>query len=454
MISRFGYRPRKLEEIAIELGITRERVRQIQELIGGRFLRHVRQSGGSDLLQKINEIFSKYGEDLSFKSFKLILMKEGALGQFSDTVTTAYIKKLDLFETLICWLNLLSDKRYSLHPLVFTVNIRDLVKSENVSMKDRRILSNVTLKDRRKIRRKILFTGGITVKEAAKILSTDDVVATMLMERLNLQKVYEEWYSAKNLNIDKENRKIPLRIGGLKMLAIHSEMDVDVFYDGLRRYASRFYSTIAPLKIIEHVLPMLGFEINNHKVTTKISVAGSLSQSEKSLVSALSKNDNIASFLEIAEEFFLQGLSLPAVSVTLKRSPVVEKIDAGLYKLRGTEISWQQIENAKKRQRRFSQDDDITYGLDGIIRLRLTVNRYTYLTGVVVAYRIRELPGSWYIVSDKEPYGTAKIDEAYLWGLSKIFKKLEIAMGDRIELGFNTWNRMLSVEKVNYGTSQ
>ena len=203
LISRFGYKPKKLEEIAIELGVTRERVRQIQEFVGGRFLRHVRQSGGSELLKKINEIFSKYGEELSLKSFKVILMREGILGQFSEVISTEHIQKLDLFETLICWLNLLSDKRYSIQPVAFTVDIRDLLRSGNTSIKDHAVLSNITSKERRKIRRKVLFTGGITIKEATKILLTDDTVATLLMESLNLQKVDDVWFSFKNLNDDK-----------------------------------------------------------------------------------------------------------------------------------------------------------------------------------------------------------------------------------------------------------
>ena len=178
-----------------------------------------------------------------------------------------------------------------------------------------------------------------------------------------------------------------------------------------------------------------------------------LSQSEKCLISAIRKNGGVASFLEIAEEFFLQGLSLPAVSVTLKRSPIADRVNEGFHKLRGTEISWQDIEIAQKRQKRFAQDDEITHGLDGIVRMRFTVNSYAFLTGVIGAYSVKGLSGSWDLVHDGASIGEVKIEEQYLWGLAKIFKELDIKMGDRIELGFNTWNRTVSFEKVNHGSS-
>jgi hypothetical protein len=75
------------------------------------------------------------------------------------------------------------------------------------------------------------------------------------------------------------------------------------------------------------------------------------------------------------------------------------------------------------------------------------------LTGVIGSYGIKGMTGSWSMIYHDESFGEAKMDESYLWGLPKIFKKLGIQIGDRIELAFNTWNRTLSVEKVNHGTT-
>jgi len=453
LISRFGYTPKTLEEIAAELGVTRERVRQIQDGAAVRYLKHVRSFGGMGLSNKIERIFSTHGENLSLFSFRAILKKEGVLGQFSGHIATEHIENLDSLETMICWLNLISTQKYTMQPIEFSVNISDLTKSGKISIRDHATLMNISTKERRKIRRKILFTGGITIKEASKILSKDERVTVLALKNLNLQRIDNEWFSFKNLNEDKENTKIPLRIAGLKMLAVNPVMNIDSFHDGLRRHASRFYAVIAPIHVVEHVLPMLGFEVRDSKVSTQLSVKGILSQSEKCLISAIRKNDGVASFLEITEEFFLHQLSLPAASVTLRRSPTAEKVNEGLHKLRDTEISWQQIADAKKRQKRFSQDEEITHGLDGVVRMKFTVNSYAFLTGVVGAYSVKELSGSWSIIHKGKSYGDAKMDEVYLWGLAKLFKEMDVKMGDRMELGFNTWNRSVSIERINHGSS-
>lgn len=448
LISRFGYAPKTLEEIAAELGITRERVRQIQDAVAGRYLKHVRLSGAIELLEKIEDIFLTHGDALSLTRFEGLLIQEGSLGQFSEPLAKGRIKALGLLETLVCWLNLLSDKRYSLQPIEFSVDIFNLVQSGKISIKDRSTLLNISSKARRQIKRKILFTGGITIKESTKILSVDERVAVLTLESLNLKKVDKEWFSFKDLGEDRDNSKIPLRLAGLKMLAVNPELEISSFHEGVRRHASRFYTSIAPIHVVSHFLPILEFEINGTRVTTHLSTEGSLSQSEKVLISAISKNGGIVSFLDVAEEFFLRGFSLPSVSKVLRQSPIVEKIEDGLYKLRGTNSTWQQIEEAKKRQKRFSQDNVVTHGLDGVVRMKFTVNSYTFLTGVVGAYNIKELSGSWSVTHDGKSFGEAKIDDVYLWGLAKLFKILNVKMGERIELALNTWNRTLSVEKV------
>ena len=453
LISRFGFSPKTLEEIATELGVTRERVRQIQEGAVVRYLKHIRYSGTARLLEKVEEVFTTYREDLSLSNLKTLLKKEGVLGQFSEPVTTEYIRNVDLLETMICWLNLISNKKYTMQQIEFSVDISDLTKSGRISIRDRATLMNISKRERRKIKRKVLFTGGITIKEVSKILSADERIAVLLLKTLGLQKTDDEWFTFKSLTDNQDNSKIPLRIAGLKMLAVTPVMNFDSFHDGLRRHASRFYAGIAPIYVVEHILPMLGFEIKDSKISTQLSTRGILSKSEQCLISAIKKNGGVASFLEVAEEFFLQNLSLPAVSVTLKRSPIVEKVNEGFHKLRGTEVSWQDVELAQKRQKRFAQDDEITHGLDGVVRMKFTVNSYAFLTGVVGAGSVKELSGTWTVLHDGSHSSDAKIDESYLWGVGKIFKKMEVKMGERMELAFNTWNRTLSIRKVTNETS-
>jgi hypothetical protein len=448
LISRFGFSPKTLEEIAAELGVTRERVRQIQDAVVFKYLKHIKNSGSARLLKKVEKIFSEHDDNLSLIGFKSILKQEGVLGHFSGPVKTKHIRKLDLLEALICWLDLISNKKYSLHPMEFSVDIFSLVKSGKISIRDYSTVMNISTKEQRKVRRKVLFTGGITIKEASKILSKDERITALVLKNINMQKIDSQWFTLKSLADDQDHSRIPLRIAGLKMMAVNPSLDLATFHDGIRRHASRFYESIAPIYVVEKILPILGFELHDSKISTQLSTKGILSQSEKTLISAIRKNGGVASFLEIAEEFFLQNLSLPAVSRTLRVSPIADKVNDGFHILRGQKVGWQHIEIAQKRQKRFSQDDEVTHGLDGVVRLKFTVNSYAFLTGVIGAWNVKELAGSWIILDEGRPLSDAKIDESYLWGLAKVFKKMEVKMGERLELGFNTWNRTLSVRKV------
>lgn len=179
----------------------------------------------------------------------MALNEEDLLGQLSKPVTKKLIKKLDLLETIICWLNLLSDGRYALQPIDFSIDILDLIRAGNISIEDRTILLNISSKDRRQIKRKVLYTGGVTINEVMRILLVDERVATLVLENLNYRKIDKEWFSFKDLGEDKDNGKIPLRLAGSKMLAVTPELEISSFYDGLRRHASRFYTSIAPIEV-------------------------------------------------------------------------------------------------------------------------------------------------------------------------------------------------------------
>ncbi len=451
MLSRYGVNPKTLEEIAVKFGVTRERVRQIQVAAALRFLNHVRLKRGSpEILKKVVEILSSHGDDLSLEKFREKLIEMDILGEFSTSFVSERISKVNLFEALICWLTLISNPKYSLAPAILPVDINSLKNSKIVSINDVEILRNISSKERRKIKRKVYFTGGINIKDAIALLSANERIATMVLDDLKLKKLENSWYTLNSFDVKVDGGKVPLRVAGLKILSITSEVDFSIFCDGLNKHVNRFYAMLAPPNVLKHFLPLLGFEISEYdKVSTKLSVAEALSKSENSVISAIVRNDGVASFYEIAEEFFQNKLSLPAVSVTLRRSPIVEKLDDGFYKLRGVEITWQQIEIAKKRQKRFSQDDEVIYGLDGVIRMNLTISNYAYLTGVIGVNKLRELSGSsWLIVHEKQSFGKAKMDDVYLWGLGPLFKSLNVQIGERIELGFDTRDKTLSMRKV------
>ena len=445
LICRFGTKINTLEEIASKINVTRERIRQIQKLVARNLINHTRNLYNNELQIEIFDILNHYGKDLSLKMLKSELTKRRILGEFSNPIVIREKIKVEPFETLLIWLSIISDSKYVPYPRNLPIEVNSLREAKSISIKDVEMLKNISTKKKRKVIRKVLFTGAIRLKEAARIFSVSEKLSTMQLRELDLIEIKNQWFSFKR--IDVENKRMPLKLAGLKMLAVNDEIDYLIFYDGLLRHSNRFYDRIAPPDIVLHMLKLLGFEITGDKVTTSLLIENVLSKSEKCFLEIVNKNDGVVSFLEIAEEFFSNNLSLPAVSVVLTRSPVSEKIESGLYKIRGKEVSWKQIETAKNRQEKISQNEEVSFGLDGIIRFYVTVTNYAYLTGVVSSYRVKDLAGNWKIILNGNPFGNAKMDENFLWGLSDVFKELNIMQGDRIEIAFNTWDRTLSISR-------
>jgi hypothetical protein len=245
--------------------------------------------------------------------------------------------------------------------------------------------------------------------------------------------------------------RLPIVLAGHKMLAVTNEVLFSDFYDGLRRRAGRFFDSISPPDIILHYIKVAGFEVSNDKVFISTEVGNVLSETEKCFVEVAKVNGNVVNFIEVAEEFLQNGFSIAAVSVVLAHSPLVEKIDTGLYKIRGVSVLWQDIENAKKRQKSFSKDAEIIYGLDGTIRYRVSLNSWAVYTGVLSTNMLRDLAGEWKSNDKDGRLIRINMDELFIWGIGNKLKEMQANIGDRIELLFNTWNRTLAIQKVEHG---
>lgn len=446
LIKRYGYEIQTLEELARELGITRERVRQIQQRIARNFIYFTRGIHTKQFIAEINSIINDLDHVSSRSDLEKKLNDKGILGGFGEEVKCKYLSEINVMETFFCWLKITSNSGYAKENQRIDLDIRSLQKSKLISLENKRILDEIPLEKKRKIRQIVIYRGGIELQQAMSMLKVSKELALEVLEEQDLNEIGRGWFSLRSIKPEKRN--FPLKFAGLKMLAVTNELDFDLFYDGLCKHSSRYFESIAPPDIISCVIKKMGFEIENHIVTTKLSTFGVLAESEKCFINIVRGNGNVASFLEIAEGFFANNLSLPSVSKVTGTSPIVEKVDNGFYKLRGWDISWEEIEEAHKRQKKITQNEEISYGLDGVLGVKITLTSYSYLTGVFYANRFKDLSGQWKVIHKSGSISHAKMDGSFIWGLSACLEELKVKIGDRIELAFNTWNRTLSLEKV------
>jgi hypothetical protein len=81
-------------------------------------------------------------------------------------------------------------------------------------------------------------------------------------------------------------------------------------------------------------LNLLDFDIKDNQVTARLPWGTVLSTSEQCFIDLVKNKGPIVTFVEVAEILYENHLSLPAATSMLRKSPIVEKIEMGLYKSR------------------------------------------------------------------------------------------------------------------------
>jgi hypothetical protein len=229
------------------------------------------------------------------------------------------------------------------------------------------------------------------------------------------------------------------------MMEVCGPLEFNLFCDGIRRYISRFYDVLAPPKVMKAHLRVLGFELEDEYVCWHETPSGYLAESDECFILVTEKYGPVVTFQEVVEIINEKGFSFAtATARVLPQSPIVEKVDIGLYKKRGQDHTWEDIENAKNRQETIDYDPEVTYGVDGIIRYRITIGSWA-LNGVLsISSSQQPLPDlrdGWEVLIDGKSCGTARGDEQLIWGLGGAINALGVKIGDRIELAFDAWEK-------------
>lgn len=296
-------------------------------------------------------------------------------------------------------------------------------------------------KEQRELMRNVRFTGGVAKEHARQILGCALEETSGILNSMNLTEVIPGWFTlAGELGLAKST---PLFRAGLIMMQTCGPLPFESFCDGLRRYILRRYEALTPREVLSVFLKNFGFTIENNVVSYEGEETVNLEGSDKLLLELLKEKGPVLSFQELVEFYLDRNYSFgtPATRV-MPRSPIIEKIEQGLYKLRGSKVTWQEIESAKSRQEAFSRNAEVTYGVDGIIRFSLNVGTLSQGGVISISNSLQPLPDfheGWPVFVNGENVGTARRDDLLVWGLSPAFNKLGVKLGDRIELAFDTW---------------
>ena len=439
-IGRFGPARKTLEAVGNGIGVTRERARQIEY----RLLRNI--WGGyrrnAYLLLKSALLFARdLDADLCFDVWIEGLQSSGSLGAV-DIHHPLQSMGFTPDDALIALIN--SSRKQSNARELVPENLVQSVRNPGLPVSAIHLLENVSSVQRRKIFRKIGYTGGIHLDEAKQIIPASEDTLRYYLASQSLIEIDPDWYS---FSSPSQHKKCPINKTGLKLSEACGPLDFQSFCDGIRRKSARFFPALAPIGTVKHLLRVYGFVIEDDRVMYPERIDGNLAESEKIFLQVIERYGPVVSLYETAELFEEAGMSVPAVIVTLGRSPITDQYERGLYILRGYKPTWDDLEQVRGRRELVSGDTQVTYGTDATIRYQITVSQYGSLTGVLNSYDFPDLGGKWRIFVGAEAYGTARMDENFIWGFNQAFSQLDVEPGDRIELEFEIRNELVKLRK-------
>lgn len=427
----YSLREMTLEAIGAKQGVTRERIRQIVNDAANK-LRYALDSSLKAYISTSFEIAKEMGSSLSRDSWKgELIQRQILLDKDRDFAS---------FDFLIA---LLKNKITSQSIFGVPDNVQLILRSDSshplfvISA-----LGGDNRKEFKEIRNIIKFTGGISMEQAQQLLGCESTETVDLLRVIDVYEVVPGWFTS--IARTDLSKNTPLFRAGLMMMQACGPLPFDSFCDGLRRYISRRYDEIAPPEVIRIFIENFDFKVENDIVSYYGNEQTEMPESETLILQLLSERGPVLNFQEIVEFFITNGKSFAtATTKIMPRSPIIEKVEHSLYKLRGSKVSPQDIETAKSRQEENTMNPEVIYGSDGIIRYRLTLGSWATGGVLSIGRTCRPLPDfreGWPVYVEDESVGTARRDDYLIWGLTAALNRLGSKLGDRVELAFDIFN--------------
>lgn len=421
-----------LESLGQDESVTRERIRQIIS------------NARTKIFGKLSEIRLDYINTALAIGKKL----EGGLSNArwkEDLQKNKLIDKQSSSKTMDRLLAVLSDKNLPKDIINIPTNVSLILnRTTDIPVFVMRAIEDIPKEKFREVDRIVKFTAGIQKNRAIEILGCLPEELNGILAYRGLEEVSPVWFSIRENPAEKS--KQPLLEAGLRMWHNCGSLDFETFYEGLQRYVSRHYDSLAPAEIVVHYLEKVGFHIEEGRVLYKGDVTARLSGSEEIAVKIIDELGPVVSFLELVEGFLARGYSAAsATSKVMKESVVIERVEPGFYKKRGVPISERDLEVAKARQENADREPVILITADGKVRYQTIVNTWA-LGGVLSIGKLSDyLPdlsdGCPVYVGGKD-CGNISGTENLIWGLTTAFKELGVKFGDYIELEFDKRKRL------------
>jgi hypothetical protein len=454
----YGFNRKTLEQISVPLGITRERVRQILGHIERKIYKNFKKHIGDGLdyctinsfprMQTALCYAEKMGWGITYHDWSQYLIETGLIG----SLKIEGVDNSKLIELFLSICNLM--EKNNIEGLKIPSNLRYaiLLAADNqphTPAKTQKIRSTLPKEIKKEIRRHTRFTGAVNAKWMSHEINHSYEETQEILIALGYYSVKEDWYISQRFrefgNLTRFNA-FENTIN--KMLQFCGPLKTKEICSGLRHAVSRTEYPVPPAEVVKQALELRGYNNENGLWSLGADIDDELNSGEKIIFSCLENYGPVLHHSEIAQAFIDSDLSFPAIHATLNRSPLFEKVEHALYKLRGTSVTYEDIARASNEGDKVPVNLEVIPGKTGVIRIFANLGLLPVGTGVFFSENLPKLTGEWQCILGNHEFGEAQVTENEIRGLLEAFEFLGCETGDRVCFSFNTWDRTISIEKI------
>ena len=278
-----------------------------------------------------------------------------------------------------------------------------------------------------------LINSDLTEEDVIRILSSN-----------GFGEVYPGWW------VRQEGEYVPGRVAR-KVITYCGPVTPSMMRYSMRKHLSRLELPTPPSEVLAKALERWGgFSVIDGLIRLR-DMGGrkpSLRGPESIFVDLTRTEGPVVSFENVYNKITEAGFSSGSVTSILRYSPIIRRVTFSLYTLVGARYDAVDVARAQSEMTRIKAKYSLRPRSDGVVEFEVNVGSWLRYGGVIAAGPAGKLRGAWTIVAGGIRDGELVVGDNLIQGLSQVAASLDIAPGDRIRIGFNTWTRRANIEKV------
>ncbi len=467
LLSRYGFNKKTQGQIGQEIGITRERVRQIENELKHNMSSVVRTIIGAESIGNFKTITTllriqsalliakDMGLDINYQQWTQRIRSSGLVGNWKSQDFAGK----DPVEIMIAICYMIDECQIPCLQipkcLQYALQLANAGKP-NTYARILHLCEILPVEVKRLIDRHMRHSGSVYARWLSQEIEMELEETKDILQGLGYKMLSEDWFIPIKLKDAHQNLKNAVFHQGLrKMFYYCGALSIDDVCSGLRHILSRSGFPVPPPDVINEIVLIHGYKCDSELYYWDGDYDTNLSPSETVIINCMEHIGPVLHHSELVYAFLESNLSLSALSAVLNYSPLFVKVESALYKLRGKSISSQDIMRAKPSRERKFLNPEIEYNTDGNVIVSFTVSAYVIAVGTISYEHFPKLSGEdWTCYVQGERVGKLRLTENECRGLKKPFEMLNCQPGNRLVLIFNTCNRNVTIEKIGTNAKQ